>query len=138
MVDIGFTHIALPVRSLSASIEFYAAYANMQVIHRRHGVAWLSDRTRPFAIVLIETSNEIKPLLPMAHLGVSFKSMDEVNQLCQRAKAEGCLVEGPKSSGPPVGYWAFLKDPDGHTLELAFGQEIGALINSLPLASLKG
>jgi hypothetical protein len=24
-----------------------------------------------------------------------------------------------------VGTWAFLRDPDGHTLELSFGQEIG-------------
>ena len=64
MSDIGLTHIALPVRSLAASVAFYSKYANMQAVHRRPGVAWISDRTRPFAVVLIETSNEIKPLLP--------------------------------------------------------------------------
>jgi len=23
-----------------------------------------------------------------------------------------------------VGYWVFVSDPDGHTLELAYGQEV--------------
>ena len=29
MTDIGLAHIALPVRSLEASVAFYAQYANM-------------------------------------------------------------------------------------------------------------
>jgi hypothetical protein len=52
---------------------------------RHRIVVWVSDRTRPFAIVLIETSNEIKPLLPMAHLGVGVQSRGEVDRLCQLA-----------------------------------------------------
>lgn len=35
MIDIGLTHIALPVSELEKSIEFYATYAQMQVVHRR-------------------------------------------------------------------------------------------------------
>jgi lactoylglutathione lyase len=69
MTDIGLSHIALPASSLEASVAFYAQYANMSVVHSRPGVVWVSDRTRAFAIVLIETAGEIKPLLPMAHLG---------------------------------------------------------------------
>ncbi len=52
MIDIGLTHIALPVSDVERSIEFYSTYAGMQVIHRRidaeAGVAvvWLCDRTR--------------------------------------------------------------------------------------------
>ena len=59
MSDIGLTHVALPVRSLAASVAFYAKYANMQAVHRRPGVVWVSDRTRPFALALIETSNQV-------------------------------------------------------------------------------
>jgi len=40
------------------------------------------------------------------------------------ARAEGRLIREPEDSGPPVGYWAFLRDPSGHTLELAFEQQI--------------
>jgi len=125
VTDIGLTHIALPVSSLPASEAFYAKYGNLKAVHRRPGVAWVSDRTRPFAVVLIETSSPIKPLLPMAHLGVGVSSRQEVDRLCQLARQEQCLVREPEDSGPPVGYWALIGDPDGHTLEVAYGQELG-------------
>jgi catechol 2,3-dioxygenase-like lactoylglutathione lyase family enzyme len=124
MSDIGLTHVALPVRSLAASVAFYAKYAGMQTVHERPGVAWVSDRTRAFALVLIETANEIKPLLPMAHLGVGVRSRDDVDRLCRLARDERCLTREPEDSGPPVGYWALIRDPDGHTLEVAFGQDV--------------
>ena len=124
MADLGLTHVALPVRSLEASVAFYGTYAAMHVIHSRHDVAWVSDRTRPFAIVLIQTSGEVRPLLPMAHLGVAVASREEVDRLCKVADEAGCLLKPPEDSGPPVGYWALLRDPDGHTLEISFGQEL--------------
>lgn len=128
MSDLGLTHVALPVRSLDASVAFYARYANMHPVHRRPRVVWISDRTRPFAVVLIETAAEIKPLLPAAHLGVGVASREEVDRLCQLAREEGTLLRDPQDSGPPVGYWALLRDPDGHTLELAYGQELGIAV----------
>jgi catechol 2,3-dioxygenase-like lactoylglutathione lyase family enzyme len=128
-VDVGLTHVALPVHSLDAGIAFYAKYARMEVVHRRENVAWISDRTRPFVIVLIETEEEVAhPLRPVAHLGVGCGSRDEVDRLCEQAQADGCLIHGPRDYGPPVGYWAFLRDPDGHTLELSFGQEVALAV----------
>lgn len=136
MTDIGLTHIALPVSNLERSREFYSVYAKMQVVHQRIdgeksvSVAWLSDRTRPFVIVLIQTSSIHPVLSPPAHLGVACKSPAEVDALCERAAREGILVQEPKDSGYPVGYWALLRDPDGHTLELSYGQEIGLTVNT--------
>jgi catechol 2,3-dioxygenase-like lactoylglutathione lyase family enzyme len=133
-VDIGLTHIALPVADVDKSIEFYATYARMQVIHRRvdaaTGVAvvWLSDFTRPFAIVLIENGPVQTMLSPIAHLGVGCKSREDVDVLCEKAKQEGVLIQPLQDSGYPIGYWAFLRDPDGHTLELSYGQEIGLTV----------
>ncbi len=31
-------------------------------------------------------------------------------------------------SGPPVGYWAFFRDPDGNTLELSYGQDVRSAV----------
>ena len=56
-------------------------------------------------------------------------SREDVDRLAAQAKTEGCLVGGPLDSGPPVGYWAFIKDPDGHTLEISFGQEVGNTVD---------
>jgi catechol 2,3-dioxygenase-like lactoylglutathione lyase family enzyme len=134
MKDNGLTHIALPAADLDRSIAFYAKYAGMQVVHRRvdaeTGVAvvWLSDHTRPFVIVLIQTQS-VQPILsPLAHLGVGCQSREAMDALCNQARQEGVLLQGPKDSGYPIGYWAFLCDPDGHTLELSYGQEIGLTV----------
>lgn len=134
MIDIGLTHIALPVSNLERSIEFYETYAGMQVVHRRIdaetqvAVAWLSDRTRPFVIVLIQTTSVHPILAPLAHLGVGCPSREAMDLLCNQARQAGILAKEPQDSGYPVGYWAFLRDPDGHTLELSYGQEIGLTV----------
>lgn len=134
MHDIGLTHIALPVSDLDKSIAFYEKYAAMKQVHYRKDeetgwrVSWISDSTRPFVIVLIEGPPNTTPLAPIAHLGVGCKSREAVDALCEQARAEGCLIGGPSDYGPPVGYWAFLRDPDGHTLELSFGQDVALTV----------
>lgn len=134
MKDIGLTHIALPVADIHRSIEFYATYAQMQVVHKRLDgasgipVVWLSDGIRPFVIVLIQKEVVHPVLSPLAHLGVGCSSREELDQLCDQAKQKGILLDGPQDAGYPVGYWAFLQDPDGHTLELSYGQEVGLTV----------
>jgi catechol 2,3-dioxygenase-like lactoylglutathione lyase family enzyme len=133
MHDRGFTHVALPVRDLEESLAFYARYAGMEVVHRRTdssgaGIAWVSDKTRPFVLVLLEEPVVEHPLLPSAHLGVGCESREEVEHLCDIARAEGRLAAGPTDSGDPVGYWALIRDPDGHTLEISYGQEVGLAV----------
>jgi catechol 2,3-dioxygenase-like lactoylglutathione lyase family enzyme len=128
--NIGLTHVALMVTDPEASIAFYEKYAAMRVVHRRvdagtnRTVVWLNDRTRPFVIVLIETDKVEMPLRPFAHLGVGCRSREQVEHLCREAASDGYLHSGPADSGYPVGYWAFLSDPDGNTLEISYGQEI--------------
>ena len=133
MSDVGLTHIALPVTTMEDSLAFYATYAHMQVVDRRTDldgteVVWLSDRTRPFVIVLIQLPQVDSPLLPFAHLGVGCETRGEVDRLCEQAQQAGCLRMGPTDSGYPIGYWAFLSDPDGHTLEIAHGQEVALTV----------
>ena len=134
MSDIGLTHIALPVSDLDKSLEFYAKYADMQVVHSRQSensgtrVAWISDRTRPFVIVLIEMGEVKHPLLPAAHLGVGCASRDEVDRRVAEAQGEGRTVFGPTDSPYPVGYWALISDPDEHTLEISYGQEVALTV----------
>ena len=70
----------------------------------------------------IESDREISPLNPMAHLGIALASHAAVDAAFERARSEGIVVREPTEEGPPVGYWGFIRDPDGHTLELSFGQ----------------
>ena len=135
MADVGFTHVALPVTDLDASIAFYGQYTRLRVVHRRaqatdpgREVAWLSDATRPFVLVLVGAPAVERPLGPFAHLGVACSSRDQIEQLCALAKSAGCLREEPRDTGGPAGFLAILDDPDGHTLELSYGQEVGLAV----------
>ena len=134
MADIGLTHVALTSRNMAESIAFYERYAKMAVVHRRHdastnkSVVWLSDRTRPFVIVLLEVDQASNELTGFAHLGVGCESREEVDRLCEEARREGRTCLGPNDYGYPVGYWAFIVDPDGHNLELSYGQEVGLAV----------
>lgn len=134
MTDKGLTHVALTVRDVNRSVAFYERYAEMTVVHRRtdpstgHSVVWISDLTRPFVIVLIETDEPSHPLGGFNHLGVGVASREDVDRLSEAARADGLEVLGPMDYGYPVGYWSFIVDPDGHTLELSYGQEVGLTV----------
>ncbi len=134
--DLGLSHIALVATDVDASIAFYERYASLQVVHRRvdegSTVVWLSDLRRPFVLVLIQV-NEVDAdarLGGFCHVGVGCASREALDALCERARSDGCLSMGPIDSGPPVGYWAFLRDPDGHHLELSYGQEVGLTVDA--------
>ena len=135
-VDHGFTHVALTATDVERSVAFYARYAAMEVVHRRvdpdsgNTVVWLSDRTRPFVIVLIEQRRVTHPLGGFGHLGVGCASRADVDRLAAEARAEGRTVLGPEELGPPVGYFVIIADPDGHNLELSYGQEVGLAVAS--------
>jgi len=131
--DVGFTHVAFEVQDLQKSIDFYQRYAGMQVVHQRQPgipeaqeVAWLSDLSRPFALVLVQTAvRRDTPLGPFGHLGVACATREEIDAKVVMAQEEGVLRKAPVASPAPVGYWAFFADPDGNTLELSYGQQVG-------------
>jgi catechol 2,3-dioxygenase-like lactoylglutathione lyase family enzyme len=140
MTDLGLSHVALAVADLDRSIDFYGRYADMTVVHRREGhdgvhVAWLSDLTRPFVIVLLERGEVVDQgrLGGWAHLGIGCASREEVDHRLVTASAEGLEVLGPCDDGPPVGYWGLIVDPDGHNLELAYGQQVGLTVEDARL-----
>ena len=133
IVDVGFTHVAFAVRDLDKSIAFYERYAGMVVVHRRdpnvpdaRKVAWLSDHSRPFALVLVQSDKVTDtPLGHFGHLGVACASREEMDKKIKMARAEGVLRKEPENAGDPVGYYVFFADPDGNTLELSYGQRVG-------------
>jgi catechol 2,3-dioxygenase-like lactoylglutathione lyase family enzyme len=127
-VDHGFTHIALEVADLDRSLDFYRRYAGLTPVHRRTSsdgvrVAWVTDHTRPFIIVLLETA-VTHPLGGWNHLGIGVGTRAEVERRLADAREEGLVTFGPHDSGPPAGYYGIVVDPDGHNLEIAHGQEV--------------
>ncbi|EMN1411104.1 VOC family protein [Enterobacter chuandaensis] len=132
-IDVGFTHVAFMVRDLEKSVAFYRRYAGMEVIHSREPdlpdvrkVAWLTDHTRPFALVLVQSDNVTDtPLGHFGHLGIACATREEIDRKTAMAIEEGALRKAPEDLGDPVGYYVFFADPDGNTLELSYGQRVG-------------
>src|SRR5438105_3618337 len=129
-----FTHVALIVADLDTSISFYQRYAKMRVVDERREptgfrVAWLSDDTRGFVLVLVAPSHMpwrhwlsramAKLIPPASHLGVECASRQVVESLCECARREDILRQAPRDGGPPVGFYGMIADPDGNTLELS-------------------
>ncbi|MDO1585428.1 VOC family protein [Rhizobium oryzicola] len=130
--DLGLSHVAIVVGDLDKSINFYREFADLEVIHRRTAggdiqeVAWMADGLRPFALVLVASRKlDDTPLGPFGHIGIACATPDDVLRLAAEAERRGILRSAPRDSGPPVGLWTYISDPDGNTLELSFGQEIG-------------
>ena len=125
------THVAVRSRDVSASIDFYARYAGLEVVHERIDgdvrVAWLShSRTAPtFVIVVMEMPHEraLEPC-PMDHLGFDVESRERVDAIGALAREEGTLKYGPVDAGPIVGYIVLVRDPSGNTCEFSHGQSI--------------
>ena len=129
--DLGLSHVAFSVRDVESSAAFYARYAGLEVVHQPGSrVVWLSDLRRPFALVLIESPGDAATLDGIAHLGIGCESRNRVDELCALAAAEGVLELPAEDAGPPVGYRALLRDPDGNGLELSHGQEVGHAVSA--------
>lgn len=138
-----WTHLALHVHRLEASIAFYARYTNLRIVDRHSDasstgmeVAWLSDRSHDdelsFVMVLQEgTPHNVpgakpqQPLGPISHLGFDLASREEVDAVAGEAKKDGLLKFGPTFLNPYAGYLCIISDPDGHMVEFSHGQALG-------------
>jgi catechol 2,3-dioxygenase-like lactoylglutathione lyase family enzyme len=136
------THLALGVRSLERTIDFYRRHVLLHVVHDRHDggmrVVWLAERQEDpdFVLVLFEVPSEPPPgPATLQHLGFALASREEVDAAAAAARAEGVLTLEPTYAGPVVGYFCILTDPDGNQVEFSFGQPINPKQLTKQLAS---
>ena len=142
------THIALPVRSLEATLAFYERFTTLVKIHERHDpetglrTAWLANErdtedadVARFVIVLIEgklptaitgdMQEEYGFLTSISHLGISCNTREEVDQIAAMAREDGNLLLGPMYRNEVVGYICIVTDPDGNNVEFSVEQVLG-------------
>lgn len=135
-----WTHIALLVKDIDATIAWYEKFTHLSLLSRTEDGqgygAWMADREQnlesPFVLVLaqfFEGKDPFAPakhgvLGPFAHIGIETISAEEVDRIAALGKEAGCLAFGPMQMPAPVGYICFLKDPDGNTVEFSYDQGV--------------
>jgi len=134
-----WTHIALCVKDIDASIAWYERFTHLSLLTRGEDKdgknAWLGDSSQPdspFVLVLGQfyeghdpfAPAPHPPLGPFAHMGIELPTKAAVDEVAGRAREEGCLALGPLQMPKQIGYVCFVKDPDGNTVEFSFDQGV--------------
>jgi catechol 2,3-dioxygenase-like lactoylglutathione lyase family enzyme len=131
-MPIRWTHITINCSDIDRSIDFYTSFCGLSIVRDRrpegrHNV-WLGPPTSPGAVpifVLVVVQDEVKSLLD--HFGFQCDSRAEVDRIAEQARQQNILVEPPVDVGGVVGYFAMVKDPDGHIVEFTYGQPLKGL-----------
>ena len=134
-----WTHIALRVNDIDATIAWYTSFTPLELIDKRQDDmgfgAWLGmpgETNNPFILVLAQFLEGSDPfadaphavLAPFAHFGIELPEKDAVDEVAARGEAAGCLGMPPTMMPPPIGYICMLKDPDGNMVEFSWDQGV--------------
>jgi catechol 2,3-dioxygenase-like lactoylglutathione lyase family enzyme len=136
-----WTHIALRVADIDASIDWYARFTPLELLDRRQDDlgfgAWLGQpdsADRPFILVLAQFLPATDPfgaypqevLAPFAHLGIELPTHADIDAVATAAEPAGCLAMAPREMPAPIGYICMLRDPDGNMVEFSYDQGVYA------------
>jgi lactoylglutathione lyase len=133
-----WTHIALQVSDIDASIAFYTAHTPLELLDKREDAngfgAWLGHRDQPespFILVLAQFFARKSPfgddpshIGPFGHLGIELESRAAVDAAAATAEAGGFLQSAPIDLPQPIGYVCMVNDPDGNTIEFSHNQGV--------------
>lgn len=138
-----WTHIALRVSDIDATIAWFTEFTPLELIDKREDEsgygAWLGmpgKTNNPFILVLAQffpdkdpfASAPMTTLAPFAHLGMELPSKGDIDDIASKAEAAGCLAMPPTMMPPPIGYITMLHDPDGNTVEFSWDQGVFATL----------
>jgi lactoylglutathione lyase len=134
-----WTHIALCVKDVEATIAWYERFTHLRLLARSEDAdgksAWIGDSAdaeSPFVLVVGQfyeghdpfAPAAHPPMGPFAHIGIEVPTKAAVDEIAAKAKAEGCLALGPMQMPKQIGYICFVKDPDGNTIEFSYDQGV--------------
>ncbi|MCP3853965.1 MAG: VOC family protein [Actinomycetia bacterium] len=134
-----WTHIALRVKDINATIDWYTDFTPMELLDRREDDmgygAWLGmpgPTEHPFLLVVAQFFTETDPftdnpravLAPFAHIGIEMPDRADVDAIAARGHQAGHLGMPPTMMPSPVGYICMLEDPDGNMVEFSWDQGV--------------
>lgn len=135
-----WTHLALAVKDVDATVAWYEKYTHLRLLRQREDDygknAWLADpdeKERAFVLVAGQffeghdpfAPTPHPPLGPFAHIGIELPTKEAVDAVAELGREGGCLALGPRlMPKDDIGYICFLRDPDGNTIEFSYDQGV--------------
>jgi lactoylglutathione lyase len=128
--DISFRvhHTMLPVADLSRSISFYTRLLGMKLKERHASearkvevglVGYGDEASAPFLELIQDTSEKASAQVTPANIHIGIDTSD-LKKLCAILEKEDVMFLRPfKQRSDGMGFSAWVRDPDGHELELA-------------------
>jgi lactoylglutathione lyase len=133
-----FLHTMLRVRDLEAALDFFVDKLGLRLLRRRDveqgrfSLVFLGSGAEgdPAEIELTWNWDEKEPYPTGRFFGHLAFQVDDIYATCARLQAAGVVIHRP----PRDGHMAFVKSPDGHSIELL--QRGGAKPAEEPWASM--
>lgn len=127
------THMALQVKDMQASIDFYKKWGGMEVIDlkrpdvKEETSVWLAcpGQEEQFVIVLLPGGDGSPKAEGMRHIGLAVGSEEELREIADEADKAGLIHWPYQQHSYPVGTLFSIKDPDGYIVEFSYGQPLG-------------
>ena len=115
----GIRHIALRVRDIGRSAEFYTRLLGMTVEWRPDaGTVYLTSGGDNLALHEVDADHIDNSCSPLDHLGFLVSRPEEVDEWAQRLQAGGVeLVQQPKTHRDGARS-IYFRDPDGNLVQL--------------------
>jgi lactoylglutathione lyase len=128
--DLSFQvhHTMLPVADLDRSVNFYTLLLGMKLKERHASearkvevalVGYGDEATAPFLELIEDTSEKAPDQVTPANIHIGIDTSD-LRKLCTILENQGVTFIRPfKARSDGAGFSAWIRDPDGHELELA-------------------
>jgi lactoylglutathione lyase len=117
-----YLHTMLRVRDLDAAIDFFVNKLGLRELRRRESeqgrftLVFLGtvDAGDDAQVELTHNWDQKEPYPTGRFFGHLAYQVDDIYETCERLKNGGVVIHRP----PRDGYMAFIKSPDGHSIEL--------------------
>jgi lactoylglutathione lyase len=128
--DLNFRvhHTMLPVADLERSVAFYTRLLGMKLKERHASearkvevglIGYGDEASAPFLELIKNTSDRAPVQVTPANIHIGIDTSD-LRKLCTILEKEGVTFIRPfKQRSDGMGFSAWIRDPDGHELELA-------------------
>ena len=134
----ALAHVALKVRDLDRSLDFYVNkldFAEMMRLHKPEGGVWLvylritDDQYRELSPDGVGDRAPGRDATAVNHICLG---VDDIDSVVAQIKQAGIKLTAEKKMGADYNYQAWIEDPDGNRIEL-----MQMMPNSMQLEAIK-